>query len=71
MGIIGRFVANKVGEKVVLPAAAKLAEKPVERYEKKQKKKHEQFYAAKEDKKVLLKSFSIIYLAASFDVTTN
>ena len=54
MGIIGRFVANKIGEKVVLPAAAKLAEKPVERYEKKQKKKHEQFYAAKEDKKVLV-----------------
>ena len=39
MGIIGRFVANKVGEKIVMPAAAKLVDKPLEKYEQRQKKK--------------------------------
>ena len=54
MGIIGRFVANKVGEKIVMPAAAKLVDKPLEKYEQRQKKKHEKFYEAKEDKNVLV-----------------
>lgn len=54
MGIIGRLIANKVDEDILMPVAGKLLEIPAGLIEKREKKLREQTFKEIEGKKVLI-----------------